>query len=59
MPWLWRYGLVSLHPFHHREQEHGNDVTPRKRRHKKVYCEPAAEHILSHSRLKRVDVEGD
>lgn len=31
MPWLWRYGLVSLHPFHHREQEHGNDVTPRKK----------------------------
>lgn len=35
MPWLWRYGLVSRHPFHHREQEHGNDVTPRKRRRKK------------------------
>lgn len=26
---------------------------------KKVYCEPAAEHIRSHSRLRRVDVEGD
>lgn len=30
-----------------------------KKKKKKVYCEPAAEHILSHSRLKRVDVEGD
>lgn len=26
---------------------------------KKVSCEPAAEHILSHWRLERVDVEGD
>lgn len=21
LPWLWRYGLVSLHPIHHREQK--------------------------------------